>query len=269
VLGALGLTVPLRPAADPVTVAAPATLVEPAGPATVTFPLGPPADAAGAPDLRLAAGLPTLSVPVPGAPGVTATLTASTWPPGVLAAATGTAPATVRGLPGRLVTWSDGGEPELSLVWQDGAGQWLELRAFPPVPAEHLAGFAKTLVAQPVTAPAPFEFALVPAGYTIDNISPSAVTFCPPGTAPDESFVGKLTVMLGVAAEWSPGRAVDVGGRPATLRDSGDSTTLQVDLGDGRLLELQSAATVPLEEPDLLRFAAGITVTPSATPGQG
>lgn len=266
----IGVALPSRPAGGPVTVAAPVTLTEPAGPATVTFPLSLPAEgAAGVPDLRLAAGLPTLSVPVPGAPGVTATLTASPSRPGVLAAATGATPLTVRGVPGTAVTWSHAGEPELSLVWREASGPWLELRAFPRVPADHLAGFAKSLVAVPVTAPAPFEFTLVPAGSTIDNISTSAVTFCPPDTTPDESFVGKITVMLGVAAERSPGRAVDVGGRPATLHTSGGYTSLQVDLGDGRLLEVQSAAAVPLPEPDLLRFAAGITVTPAATPGQG
>ncbi|MEV0131993.1 hypothetical protein AB0H83_26455 [Dactylosporangium sp. NPDC050688] len=238
--------------------------------AAVTFPLSPPAEgAAGPPDLRLAAGLPTLSLPMPGAPGVTATLTASPSRPGVLAAATGITPLAVRGVQGAAVTWSHAGEPELSLVWQEGPGQWLELRAFPRVPAEHLAGLAKSLAAVPVTAPAPFEFTLVPAGATIDNISASAVTFCPPGTTPDESFIGKITVMLGVTADRSPGRAVDAGGRPATLHTSGEYTALQVDLGDGRLLVVQSATAVPLPEPDLLRFAAGITVTPAATPGQG
>ena len=32
---------------------------------------------------------------------------------------------------------------------------------------------------------------------------------------------------------------------------------------------VQSAVRVPLPEPDLIRFAAGITVNPTATPGQG
>ncbi len=271
VLAGAGAALPLRLATAPATVAAPATLTEPAGPATVTFPLSPLPDlqsAAGA-EVRLAAGLPTLSHPLPGT-DITATLTLSPTRPAVFAAATGTTPVPVRGHQGQAVEWTQDGEPEVSLVWQESAEQWFELRAFPRVPADRLAGYAKSLVPTPVTAPAPFSFALVPAGYTIDNISPAAVTFCPPDVAPDQSFVGKITVMLGVTGEQSPGRRVDVGGHPGTLTDPADGFfALQVDLGDGRLLVVQSAAPVPLPEADLIRFAAGITVTPAATPGQG
>ncbi|WP_327006317.1 hypothetical protein OHA72_02925 [Dactylosporangium sp. NBC_01737] len=198
-------------------------------------------------------------------------MTASPARPAVLATATGTTPLTVRGHPGHAVEWSDdAGGPELSLVWQESAEQWFELRASPRVPVDRLAGFAKSLVPVPVTAPAPFTFALVPDGYTIDNVSPAAVTFCPADVAFDQSFVGKITVMLGVTGEQSPGRRVDVAGHPGTLTDpAGGYLALQVDLGDGRLLVVQSAVRVPLPEPDLIRFAAGITVNPTATPGQG
>ena len=136
--------------------------------------------------MRLAAGSPTLSLPLPGTDAA-ATLTVSPTRPAVFAAAAHTTPVMVRGQPGHAVEWIDAGEPELSLVWQASAEQWFELRAFPRVPADRLAGFAKSLVPVPVTAPAPFMFTLVPAGYTIDNISPAAVTFCPrtsPSTSP-------------------------------------------------------------------------------------
>ena len=76
--------------------------------------------------------------------------------------------------------------------------------------------------------------------------------------------------MLGVTAEQSPGRAVEVAGHSGTLTSSADGyLALQVDLGDGRLLVVQSAVRVPLPEADLIRFAAGITVTPAAIPGKG
>jgi hypothetical protein len=274
VLAGAGATLPLRLAAAPATVAAPSALSEPAGPATVTFPLSRPGEPGAAPaappEIRLAAGLPTLSQPLPGADGVTVTVTVHPARPPLLAAATGTTPVTVRGHQGVAVEWSDAGEPELSLVWQDSAEQWFELRASPRVPADRLAGFAKTLQPVPVTTPAPFTFALVPDGYTVDNISPAAVTFCPPDGAFDQSFVGKITVMLGVTGEQSPGRRVDVAGRPGTLTGPADGwISLEVDLGDGRLLVVQSAVRVPLPEPDLIRFAAGITVNPAATVGQG
>ena len=96
----------------------------------------------------------------------------------MLAAATGATPVMVRGRQGHAVEWIDGDRAELSLVWQESAEQWFELRAYPRVP-------------------------------------------------------------------------------------------LQVDLGDGRLLVVQSAVRAPLPEADLIRFAAGITVAPAAVPGKG
>lgn len=261
VLAGAGATLPLRLAAAPVS--APSMLTEPPAPfpATVTFPLSLPAGTV--PDVRLIAGLPSLSLPMPGDDTTTATLTVSPTRPAALATATSTTPVPVRGVPG-LAT-DDG-----TLVWQEGAGQWFELVAFPPVPADRLAGLAKALQPVPVTAPPPYTFALVPAGYTIDNISPAAVTFCPLDTPFDPSFAGKITVMLGTTNQQSPGHPVTVAGHPGTLTDPLDGfTTLQVDLGDGRLLVVQSAVRTPLPTPDLLRFAAGITVNPTATPGQG
>jgi hypothetical protein len=274
VLAGLGAALPLRLATAPLSVAAPSTLTEPSAPATVTFPLSLPADMAPPVDpseVRLAAGLPTLSQQLPGPTAATALLTVSPTRPPVLAAATGTEPVAIRGRTGLAVEWlAAGGPSELSLVWQEGPEQWFELRAFPRVPVGQLAGFAKSLVPVPVTAPAPFTFAVVPTGYTIDNISPAAVTFCPPDVTFDQSFEGKITVMLGVAGERSAGRQVDVAGHSGTLTEPVDGyLTLQVDLGDGRLLVVQSGVRVPLPEADLIRFAAGITVTPSATPGQG
>ncbi|GAA1522475.1 hypothetical protein GCM10009827_043310 [Dactylosporangium maewongense] len=261
VLATVGVTVPLRLAAAPVAVAAPSVLASPSGPLTVTFPLSPPPSGTD-PEVRLAAGLPTLSQPLPD-DAATATLTVSPTRP----LATGTEPIMVRGVVGYTAESDDTGT---SLIWQEAPGQWFELRASPAVPVDRLAGFAKGLLPQPVSVPAPFTFALVPDGYTVDNISPAAVTFCPPDVTADETFVGKLTVMLGVTGELSTGRAVDVAGRPGILTDPVDGFfSLQVDLGDGRLLVIQSATPVPLPEPDLIRFAAGITVNPNATPGQG
>ncbi|GAB3869941.1 hypothetical protein ACFPIJ_15000 [Dactylosporangium cerinum] len=264
VLAGTLVTWPLRLAAAPVTVAAPSALTSPDAPATVTFPLTPPSGSA-AVEVRLAAGLPTLSWLLPGT-DATATLTMSPTRP-ALSTATRTDPVAVRGRNGLAAVVPDEG---VSLVWQESAEQWFELRALPPVPVDHLAGAAKSLLPVPVTAPAPFTFTLVPAGYTIDNVNPAAVTFCPADVAFDQSFVGKITVMLGVTGERSPGRQVDVAGRPGTVTSSADGwTSLEVDLGDGRLLVVQSAVRVPLPEPDLIRFAAGITVNPTATPGRG
>jgi hypothetical protein len=258
VVGAVVLgTAPLRPTTGPVTVAAPATLVPPSAPATVTFPLTPGSAPA---DVRLDAGQPTLGLSGP-VPAVVTALPLRPVPPA------GAKPVQVRGVWGYT---TQPAETEVAVVWQEGTGQWFELRAHRDLPVEHLVALAKTLLRTPVTAPAPFTFALVPAGYPIDNISPSAVTFCPPDVAPDGSFVGKLTVMLGAAAERSPGRPVDVAGHPGTLTEpDGGYRGLQVDLGDGRLLVIQAAEPVQLPEADLIRFAAGITVNPAATIGQG
>lgn len=102
----------------------------------------------------------------------------------------------------------------------------------------------------------PFTFDLVPVGFTVDNVLPSAVTFAPPGTPAGAGFAGKIAVLL------------DAGSANGTeVTDEG--TIFRKSVGDGRTLTIQVPRTVPLAGADLERFAAGIRTTAVAEAGQG
>ena len=162
--------------------------------------------------MRLAAGLPTLTQPLPGTGGVTATVTASPARPAVLATATGTIPVTVRGHPGHAVEWSERRRRARSPRWCGRRAPSSGSSCGRPPGCRWTAWPGSPRASCPSRSPRRRRrtFALVPDGYTIDNVSPAAVTFCPADVAFDQSFVGKITVMLGVTGEQSPGRRVDV-----------------------------------------------------------
>jgi len=255
-------------------------LVASTAPTAVTFPFTPAtAGGYGTPTVSITAGHPTIRQQLPGPDPQTASMTvhqAQPQPPSSKARSTA---ATVRGHAASIFDWSYE-DPQLavlaeqrSLVWQESPTVWLELRTEPgAVEVATLLAYAEALRAQPAVAPVPFTFGLTPAGWTIDNIDPSDTTFCPPGTDPDRSFVGKIAVMLSEgteATEQPGGNPVKVGSRDGWLATSTESTTLQVALGDNRYLILQQTAQPPLSDTDLIRFAATITVTSAAQPGQG
>ncbi|GAA2635146.1 hypothetical protein GCM10010399_79870 [Dactylosporangium fulvum] len=253
------------------------TLVDSTVPATVTFPFTPPtSDGYSDPTVWRAAGLPTLRQQLDGGDGAMATLTVSPTRPQLPPGTTATSgPATVRGHAGTLIdwTWDDvNAGPQRSLVWQEDASTWVELRTEPrAVAPDRLLAYAEALRADPLAAPAPFTFTLMPAGYTVDNITPGVVTFCPPGVPAGHAFTDKIAVMLDAVEAGSPpsGTAVRVGSRSGSLVKTAEATTLQVRLDNGRSLVIQSGGAATLSDADLFRFAAGITPTSAAEPGRG
>jgi hypothetical protein len=58
---------------------------------------------------------------------------------------------------------------------------------------------------------------LVPDGFTVDNVMPSAVTFAPPGVRADAGFTGKIAVLL----EEGSASGTDVTGGAADRRRAG------------------------------------------------
>ncbi|WP_238008058.1 hypothetical protein KZZ52_04950 [Dactylosporangium sp. AC04546] len=287
VLAGVALSVPLLSPAPALTVAAPPTtapptvtppavapsvagLVPAAVPGKVTFPLTAPSVAGyGVPSVWRAVARPYLRQTVQEAePGGVMAFSAAAYPvrPEALGPSTAT---TVRGRPATVVEWSDETGVQRSLVWQEDPATWIELRTEPvAADPDRLRAYAESLRAQPANGPVPFTFALMPAGWTVDNIMPTSVTFCPPDVLPGQGFTDKLAVMLNTTADPS-GTAVKVGTRGGWLHHQEDSTTLEVPLGDGRSLVFQLMGRATLSDEDLVRLAAGTAVTPDAEVGNG
>ncbi|MET7395078.1 hypothetical protein ABZS66_16470 [Dactylosporangium sp. NPDC005572] len=283
VLAGAAVAVPLLSPAPALTVAAPPSTAPPAvsppvaglvpadAPGKVTFPLtAPPKAGYGVPSVWRAAARPYLRQTVQDADaGGVMAFSATAYParPEALGPST---PTTVRGRPATVVEWSDQTGVQRSLVWQEDPATWIELRTEPAAAdPDRLRAYAEALQAQPSNGPVPFTFALMPAGWSVDNVTPTSVTFCPPDVRPDQAFTDKLAVMLSTTAE-PAGTAVKVGARGGWLHHQEDSTTLEVPLGDGRSLvfQLMGRATT-LSDEDLVRLAAGTTPTPDAEVGKG
>jgi hypothetical protein len=162
------------------------------------------------------------------------------------------------------------GPPDYVLTWTEPGGPWVGICAPETVSTVDLAEFASRLTRQPITQPGPFDFDLVPAGFIVDNITASTVTFRPPAVAASPDFVDKLVVSLDAERPGAQdGRPVKVAGRAGWLHTVEDVAMLRVDEGDGFSLTVQVPRRLRIDEPDLLRFAAGVHVTAAASPARG
>jgi hypothetical protein len=107
----------------------------------------------------------------------------------------------------------------------------------------------------------------------VDNISPAAVTFCPPGVRPDNTFVDKIAVLLdespGTTPKYDGARQVTLGAKKGWLTTGPEGETLQVPADGGRSLLLQIGVKAHLPTDVLLAFAASIAVTPAAEVSRG
>ncbi|WP_433056425.1 hypothetical protein [Dactylosporangium sp. CS-033363] len=251
-------------------------------PASVTFPFTAAAGKGyGEPMVMLAAARPTLLQTLKTGEGLSVTLYGERpAPPTSKARATD---AKIGGLPATAYQWSwsddDAANPDTgtraSLVWQPSGSSWLRLDADAGVPLERLTEYAASLRPGLQKAPAPFTFKVMPAGWTVDNISGAVVTFAPPGVGPDQSFVDKIAVQLDETPGLEPKLAgpetepVLVGGRKSWLTTTADGQDLQIPAEDGRSVLLQIGAKAVLPPDVLLLFAAGIVVNPSAQVSHG
>ncbi|WP_433214690.1 hypothetical protein ACQP00_04445 [Dactylosporangium sp. CS-047395] len=251
-------------------------------PASVTFPFAAPAGAGyGEPVVMLAAARPTLLQTLAAGEGVSVTLYSERPAPPTSKARADAAK--IGGLPATVYQWSwsddDATNPDsgvrASLVWQPSGSSWLRLDADSGVPLERLTDYAASLRPGLQKAAAPFTFKVMPAGWTVDNISGAVVTFAPPGVAPDQSFVDKIAVQLDETPGLEPKLAgpetvpVDVGGRKSWLTTTPEGQYLQIPAGDGHSVLLQIGARAVLPPDVLLLFAAGIVVNPSAQVSHG
>lgn len=241
-------------------------------PVDATFPFtptGPDLGGDSPPDVSLVAGRPTLQYSASTRTNpVTVTVGDAGWAAGQAQGLTDVQQVKVRGRIGTVGDHATTAQRVLS--WPDEPDRWVEITAPLSTAATDLTRYADALANQPMTQPGTLVFDLVPSGFTVDNIDPSTVTFCPPGTAPGTDFVGKLVVYLeDTQATAQDGRLVTVGDRTGRIHSADGVTVLQVNDGTGHSLVVQVPTAFGIAQPDLLRFAAGIHPTAAAAFAKG
>ena len=109
----------------------------------------------------------------------------------------------------------------------------------------------------------------VPKGYVLQGISGSVLDIAESGDhSPLDTFVGKLVVMLNDHAGPATGTPVSVSGHPGRIDDQ--DGVLSLTYSDGtHNVEVQSWSNIHLSRDQLVQFAEGVTVLPSAQEGHG
>jgi hypothetical protein len=158
---------------------------------------------------------------------------------------------------------------EWTLRWSEG-DRTITLRGSGPVDVTALIGYADGLVPAQLPIVAAFTFASVPANLTVADAEPSWVTFRPDNVPADGSAEHRLAVLLqDTMPAPGDGRARTVGGSAAVLWHTAEGTMLAIKQPAGGALVVQVPSNLPVDEGDLVAFAAGIRVTAAAVPGQG
>ena len=109
----------------------------------------------------------------------------------------------------------------------------------------------------------------VPKGYVLQGISGSVLDIAESGDhSPLDSFDGKLVVMLNDHAGPATGTPVSVSGHPGRIDDQDGVLTLTYSDGTHNVA-VQSWSNIHLSRDQLVQFAEGVTVLPSAQVGHG
>ncbi len=211
----------------------------PSGAATVSFPYTPamPLPGFGEPLVTLEGGVPTLRYG-PNTDGLSVAVTLKEQEP---------SPAQTESM--------DADIKEFALP--KGKGHAV-ICSSEPVDMATLRRYVSFFEEKPLVMAAPYVFDLVPDGFTVDNLTPSAVTFTPPGKAASPDFEGKIAVLLDADYTGPEGTQV-----------TDESVVLHRRLGNGRTLTVQVPAGMPLRDADLARFADGVHLGAAAQPGKG
>lgn len=242
----------------------PAPAAEPPAPVIAPFPFRPglALGGFGAPVAEIADGQPVLRLTSADDRWVSVSVTL-TRPEDT--AASSRRQVAVRGRAGTLTTGDT-----TALTWQED-GRWVRVEADSRVEAGLLIAYADGL--EPggsVPVRVPFRFDVPPDGLILDTVTAAVMTFRPPGVPAGDDFRDKLVVSLSSVEQmpWAA-RPVTAGVRPARVLVSDEATTVYADLGDGRMLEIQSAARTGLSEQWLAAFAAGVHPTSDAVVSSG
>jgi hypothetical protein len=160
-------------------------------------------------------------------------------------------PVTVRGHAGKLA--SRGGRQ--FLFWQEKPGEWLGIFSV-GVTRGGLLQYAEGLQHRTLKNTEALRYSLLPPGLVIHESLHYNATFSPAGAPPDADPIGGAMVMLNDSAPHT-GTRVKVGTHTGHLSTTDGSRQLVVDLGNHTTLTVGFGG---LDDADLIRFAAGITV---------
>ncbi|MET8151223.1 hypothetical protein ACIBSW_21075 [Actinoplanes sp. NPDC049668] len=163
-----------------------------------------------------------------------------------------------------------GGQPYVGVRWRLADGQWAQVVSFGPRTEAQVLRFAAGLRPGRVAGEAaPYTFAEVPPGLTLQHQSPGNVCLAPrdepvPGTDDPEFFKRSPHGLCLVTTEgpFDPAEADEtlaIGGRRAAY--FAGAGLLRIELPAGRVLELDwDAERIPLTRDDIVRFAEGVRV---------
>ncbi|MCW6010768.1 hypothetical protein K1W54_40395 [Micromonospora sp. CPCC 205371] len=158
-----------------------------------------------------------------------------------------------------------------ALTWQEQQGRWVRVEADARVEVSLLTAYAEGLDgAGSVPVRVPFDLDVTPKGLVLDTVTRAVMVYRPPDVPATADFVDKLVVSLSPVKQFpSTGRPATVGQRSMRISVSDLATMVYVDLGDGRMLEIQAPARTGLDEEWLIAFAAGVYPTADATVSKG
>jgi hypothetical protein len=165
-----------------------------------------------------------------------------------------------------------------AVAWEHEPDLWVTVWGEQRIPAADVIRYAQELIEEPIPINPPFTFDLVPGGADPVEVHRNVLSFTPPvADEPEGVVTGRVRVEL---FRREDGETSDPGeittefrvgiGEPITVGDRdgellGDDT-VHVFLDDGLLLEVTASGTLSMSQEDLVRFAAGIYVTPHARP---
>jgi hypothetical protein len=214
------------------------------------------------PTVLLRHGAATLTYPAATQTGPTLTVLVSAAP--FTDGSAAQEPRQVRGHDAVLGTQQVSDQLWLVLSWQESPIQWVQVMAT-GMPADELLTFAEALTPRPFAVPlsAPFTFDLVPDGWQLTSVTDGSMVFGPPTRAASADNQYQLVIDLEETQDDPPGSPIEVAGRSARLAGG----QLAMDMGDGHTLYVHAPAEFGI--PTLIRFAAGVHLTPQARPGAG
>jgi hypothetical protein len=181
---------------------------------------------------------------------------------------------TVQGRPATLWTAVEPATGQTAVAWQHHADLWVTVYG-DAVGREEVLRYAEDLRDEPFPVTVPFTFALMPAGAEPLEIHRSGFTFgWPAGDPADPTAVSVHLFHAGRSEAWRQvfgfgthdhREWLRVGGHDAELIEGPGIRAVRVLLDEDYTLHVSaSGSTPPISRDDLVRFAAGVGLTPRA-----
>jgi hypothetical protein len=156
----------------------------------------------------------------------------------------------------------------VALSWEDRNDRWIVIRAHGELGVSILLKFAVQLKPEPTAVTMPFAFTVLPAGLVASDVSPSGLILRRADASPRAQVDVPLAVLVDERLT-DEGRAVTIEGRRGRVVPRADGVTVQVEHPNARVVTVHVPAGLGLTEAEAIRFAAGITMTDAARPGNG